>query len=305
MTTDTNKISNKNKNFSPLLIFLAGMLWGSMGLFVRRLSVYGFTTPDILLIRVSLPLVLLLVYMLIFSRDSLKVKIRDLWCFVGTGILSLLFFNYCYFRAMSITDLSVAAVLLYTAPAFVMVMSFFLFKESFTGRKVIALVLTFIGCVFVTGLVGGVQEVSAKGILFGLGAGFGYALYSIFGRYAIMRGYGSLTITFYTFLFSFIGSCFIASPVEVCAGVSANPGVILWAVGIGIFCTILPYILYTAGLANVENGKASIIASIEPITATVLGALIFGETLDVFGVIGIALVLGGILLCNTGSKSRG
>lgn len=97
------------------------------------------------------------------------------------------------------TSLSVAAVLLYTAPAFVMVLSYLLFHEKFTVRKSIALVLTFVGCVFVTGIIGSSQTLSGKGILIGIGAGFGYALYSIFGRFALKKGYDSFTISFYTF----------------------------------------------------------------------------------------------------------
>lgn len=92
-------------------------------------------------------------------------------------------FTYCYFRTMQTTSLSVAAVLLYTAPIMVTIMSVPLFKEKLTASKVAACVLAFTGCIFVTGLLGNAQAVSASGILTGLLSGFGYALYSIFGRF--------------------------------------------------------------------------------------------------------------------------
>ena len=55
---------------------------------------------------------------LIFIKDKnlFKIKLRDLWCFAGTGLLSIVFFNLCYFKEITITSLSVAAILLYTAP---------------------------------------------------------------------------------------------------------------------------------------------------------------------------------------------
>ena len=90
--------------------------------------------------------------MIFFRRELLRIRLRDLWCFLGTGIGSIVFFNYCYFKTISLTSMSVAAVLLYTAPAIVMVLSRILFGERFTVRKVTALVMTFVGCIFVTGI---------------------------------------------------------------------------------------------------------------------------------------------------------
>ena len=173
-----------------------------MGLLVRPLNEIGLVTMDICFLRGFVTFVVMLAGLLLFDRDSLKIRLRDIWCFIGTGTLSVTFFNFCYFRTITLTSLSVAAVLLYTAPAFVMVMSFFLFKESMTKKKVIALIVAFIGCILVSGVITGGGDLNARGILVGLGAGFGYALYSIFGRYALQRGYNSLTITFYTFLFA-------------------------------------------------------------------------------------------------------
>ncbi len=137
----------------------------------------------------------------------MRVRLRDFWCFLGTGIGSIVFFNYCYFTAVRMMSLAAAAVLLYTAPAFVMLMSAVLFREKMTGRRVLSVLLTFAGCAFVTGFAG--SGISASGILVGLGAGFGYALYTIFGHYAIERGYDSLTITFYTFLVAAVTSLFM------------------------------------------------------------------------------------------------
>ena len=97
----------------------------------------------------------LLVYLLFFHRDMLRIHIKDLWCFIGTGVASITFFNYCYFKAVITTSLSVAAVLLYTAPAIVMILSAMLFGEALNIKKVVAIVMTFAGCVLVTGVLSG------------------------------------------------------------------------------------------------------------------------------------------------------
>lgn len=100
---------------------------------------------------------------------------------------------------MQQTSLAVAALLLYTAPVFVMLMSLLCFGEAFTRTKALALLLTFSGCACVTGVFGSSLTLTLSGLLYGLGSGFGYALYSIFGKYAV-RKYSSLTITAYTFI---------------------------------------------------------------------------------------------------------
>lgn len=118
---------------------------------------------------------------------------------------------------MQEASLSVMAVLLYTSPAFIVLLSVLLFRETLTRQKLLALVLTFAGCCLVSGLGSG-SAVSMKGLLLGLGSGFFYALYSIFSHYAIERGYGSWTITFYTFLFCLLASAPLAPLGSDCAG---------------------------------------------------------------------------------------
>lgn len=292
------------KRFATLLIILAGMLWGSMGLFVRRLNSVGLASMQIVQLRALAACIVLLILLLVRDRRSLMIRIKDIWCFLGTGICSILFFNFCYFTAIEIASLSMAAVLLYTSPIWVMVFSRFLFGEKFTARKILALAMTFIGCALVTGIADAGGMASPVGILAGLGAGLGYALYSIFGRYALERGYSSLTITFYTFLIAFVGSLFLTDIREVLPVAFGNGEVSLVSVGLGIFCTVLPFLFYTIGLAGVDNGKASIYASVEPVTATVLGVLVYSETMTAGSLIGVVLVIAALVLCSRSSDPR-
>jgi len=297
---------NGIRKLAPFLILISGCLWGSMGLFVRKLTAAGLTSLDIVGMRAFVTVILMGIILLLFDRKMFRIRIRDIWCFIGTGICSIILFNYCYFSAIMMTSLSVAAVLLYTAPAFVMLMSFFLFGEKMNKNKWIALLMTFVGCVLVTGLTGTGQmgALSVKGIVVGLGAGFGYALYSIFSRYAIGRGYHSLGITFYTFLFATIGSLPLISFKTLGTYLSIESTNIWFILLFGLVSTVLPYLVYTAGLEYVENGQASIIASIEPVVATMFGIFVFKEKMTMSNVFGMILVLGAIVLCNLNSKKK-
>lgn len=286
------------KKIAPLLVLLAGTLWGCMGIYVRALNAAGLFTMNIVFLRALLTSSLLGIGLLIFNRSMLKIRLKDLWCLIGNGICSIVFFNFCYFKAITVTSLSVACILLYTAPIIIIILSFFLFKEQFTKRKMIALVMTFTGCVLVTGVLTDAGNVTAHGILLGLGAGLGYALYSIFTRFALDRGYHTLTITFYTFLFAAVGAAFLTPAKEAIGIAIGNPKAGLVCLLLALLATIIPYLTYTLGLKHMDTGKAGIIASIEPVAATFIGVILYGEALTVTGFAGMVIVLVALAICS-------
>ena len=169
------------------------------------------------------------------------------------------------------------------------------------GKKVLALLLAFGGCVMVSG-VGADTAFSWKGIALGLGSGFFYALYSIFGRYAINRGYGAWTMTFYTFLFCSIGCAFLSNWQVIGTTLAADTGNILWVLGLGFVTAFLPYVLYSMGLERMESSKASILASVEPVVSALFGVFVFHERLSPWGILGIAMVLCAIIVLNVKKK---
>ena len=291
------------KKIAPFLVLMAGILWGIIGIFVRRLNALGFESMDIVILRAITTVILLGLFLLIYDRKKLVIKLKDVWCFIGTGILSVVFFNFCYFKAITMTSLSVAAILLYTAPAIVMVLSALIFNEKITKIKTISLVFTFIGCIMVTGIISDMQTINVQGIFMGLGAGLGYALYSIFSRFALERGYHSLTITFYTFLFALVGTIPFSNYPRIIRICGSDMRIIVFGLLFGFISTVLPYITYTRGLQEMENSRASIIASIEPVTATLLGVIAFGEKLSVLELLGVVLVLGAIVMNNLLGKN--
>ena len=115
------------KTKAYLYIISAAVCWGLIGLFVRTLAAQGFSSMQIVALRSLAAAICVTLPLLQSGSAALRIRLRDLWLFVGTGICSLVFFNYCYFNAMQQTSLAVAALLLYTAPVFVMLMSLLCF----------------------------------------------------------------------------------------------------------------------------------------------------------------------------------
>ena len=292
------------KKLSVIYVLIAGIMWGLIGLFVRGLDNYSFGSMEIVFFRALSGTFLMGMFLLFYNRNLFKIKIKDIWCFVGTGIISLTFFNICYFKTISMTSLAVAAILLYTAPSIVMILSLYIFKERMTVRKIISVIMAFVGCVFVTGVLSSDSVINPAGILLGLGSGFGYALYSIFARFALNKGYHSFTVTFYTLLMSGIGTVAFFEPGHMVNITKSNPSFILVLLLFGLVSTVLPYIFYTLGLSGMEAGKASIIASIEPVTATLLGITVFGESMSFMSLCGALIVLASIVIVNINAPQR-
>lgn len=283
-----------------IFVIIGALMWGTMGIFSRYFNSIGLGSLEIALVRIGVGFLFVASYLALFQRDKLKIKLRDIWCFVGTGICSLLLFSCCYFRAIEELTLSAAGVLLYTAPIFVMLLSIPLFKEKLTWKKTVALALAFAGCVMISGIGG---EINAFGVLMGVLSGFFYGLYSIFGRYAIERGYDSWTMVFYTFLFCIIGCLALSDiPLVLSAVSSAPPGVWFYLVGIGLLTGFLPYLFYSKGLECMESSRASILAFVEPVGGTIVGMIVFSEFPNIFGVTGILLVLSAIVVLSYKKK---
>lgn len=186
--------------------------------------------------------------------------------------------------------------MLYTAPCFVILFSALLFKEKLTGQKLAAMLLAFAGCCLVSGIGGG-TTITPIGLLLGLASGVCYALYSIFSRFALNRGYSSLTINFYSCLLATIGAT-VAGGTEYLNIITASAPNLGFAFATGLVTCFLPYLLYTRGLEGLENGKASIMASVEPVVATIVGVVIYKEALTAMSAAGIVLVLAAIVLLN-------
>ncbi len=276
-------------------ILAAAVLWGVIGLWNRRLMSAGLSPLSIVLVRNLGGCILLTAFFAFRDRSVFQVERRHLKYFFGTGVASVVLFTVCYFSCQRLCSLAVASILLYTAPSFVVVLSAVLWKEPVTGKKLLALFLTLAGCACVCGVFGGGLSVTTPGILLGLGAGFFYALYSIFGRYALAH-YGAMTVTVWTFLFAGTASLAFLRPAELSGAFAQNPGLLLTALALAIFSTAVPYILYTWGLAETEPGRASILASLEPVAASLTGVLVFGEPMGALTVLGILCVLAGVYI---------
>lgn len=293
---------NQKKGY--LYILIAGCLWGTIGLFVNLLSGFGAGTGMMVFLRLATGTVLIAAVMLAMGGGRLfRIDRRGLLICACLGIVCQALFNYAYTSAIGMVGVATGAVLLYTSPIFVCIMSRIFFKEGITGQKILGLVINIAGCVLtITGGDLTSMEFSVKGVCLGVAAGFLYSLLTIVGTLA--KDYDSTTVTFYSFLFGAAAMAVTVRPWET-IGSLCSPMFILVTLGYGLFSTVGAYVFYMKGLScNLETAKVPVIASVETIVAAVIGIALFSETAGLWKLAGIALVLCSIAVMNVRKGAR-
>ena len=284
------------------LIIAAGALWGTMGIFVRSLGAYGFDSIQISALRLCAAALCFLLLLLARRGRGFRLQLRDLPLFLGLGVGSVGLMTCCYFAAIRMMTMSEAAILLYTSPIWVVLMSALFFHERVTRRKLLALALAVSGCALVSGLGG--RALKPVGILVGIGSGIAYGLYSILGSVALRR-YPPETVSAYTFFIAAIAVLLISRPAELVqkfAAADGLAGLILLTLATGAVTAFVPFLIYTIGLNRVQASHAAILATVEPLVATVLGIIVYHEALRTATVLGILCIFGAILALNEGGK---
>ena len=338
----THKIPSSHlRTFAPIFVVLAAIFWGILVVFVRAFGQADFKSMEIVTLRVYSSAIFGWVFLLLFDRRSQRsaatntttpdkqeapakttatptphhFRLRDSWCFIGTGLVSIVFFSYCYFRNVEESSAAVAAILMYTSPIFVTLLSAIFFKEKLTTTKLLALLLAIIGCALVSGIASGIGTTSSPGaggiigpsflgIALGLGSGIGYALYSIFGRFALDKGYSPFMVTAMTFTFACVGVLPFIDIIGLVTRLITEPKYILLALVMGLVGSCTPFALYTLGLRYMEASKAAILATLEPIVTALVGTFFYKEPIDIFVIVGIAMVLVAGILCSANPQDK-
>ncbi|MCY6958679.1 DMT family transporter [Clostridium brassicae] len=286
-----------------LLALIAGISWGFLGVFVKLLNNLGFESMTISAFRPTIGIIFYIIVTLIKDPQCFKTDLKGILFFACYGIFALdgMFISSSY--AVKYTGVATASVLLFINPIIVVILSYFVFKEKFTLKKFIALTLTLIGCCLVVKAYDSTAfKVNFIGIVWGIISGLTVAVQNILGKIAVKK-YSQKTFLVYTFLFGAIFLWFFIPPWTLVKSIE-NTNSLIAILGLGLFATILPNESILRALKYVESGKVSIIASIEPLVASVLAFVIFGELFEIPQLIGMALIISSILLIQLKDKEN-
>lgn len=286
-------------------IFITGCLWGTIGLFVNLMEAQGSSSSYTSFLRLLFGALFLAIITLIFDGPkAFLVGRRTLLSCVLLGMVCQGTFNIFYSMSISMNGMTVGSVLLYTAPIFTSLASMLLFREKLDLMKKIALLVNVAGCALTaTGGNFSAASLAPLGILVGVGAGFTYAMTAVFGKIAMQEKSSPFAVATYNLFF---GCIFIALARRPWTTVETpfNRRLLLLGLLFGLIATALAYAFYFSGLSGItQTSKVPVIASIEPVVATLIGLFAFSENLTPVKVIGIILVLFSILLFSRNSPS--
>lgn len=280
-------------------VFIAGMFWGTTGLFMELLAAVGAGNSLVSLLRVgSAALIMVPVVWKNCGLKAFRINGKTLLMCAAMGFTAHTLFNICYTAAVGSVGVATAAVLLYASLFFVCVLSRIFFREMITKYKVLALTVNIIGCILtVTGGDLGVLSFMLYGTVMGLLAALGYSTVPIFGK--ITTGHTHpYVITFYNFFF---GALFLL-PFLANEGPSTmqlSVEILVLGFGCGLMSAVIPYMLFMTGLSKpIEASKVNVIASMEVVVAALIGVGVFHEFMNGWKLVGMALVLSSILIMN-------
>mgnify|MGYP000879242237 CR=1 FL=1 len=273
-----------------LLIIAAALLWGNIGPFSRLAFSQGVAPMEVAFWRAVLAWLLFGTHALL--RRELRIRRRDSAHLAIFALMGVSVFYGSYQVAVNRGGAALAAVLLYTGPAWVAVLARMVFKEAMTPVKLLALGLTLTGVLGVSA--GSSDQVLEGGLdLMAIGAGllsgFCYSLYYIYGKYFSGR-YSSPNLFLYMLP---IGALSLFPLVDFGP---KTPTAWLSLVALAFFCTYGAYYCYYLGLKYLEASRAAITATLEPVVAAVVAYLWWGEYFTALGYAGSALILAAVVL---------
>jgi DME family drug/metabolite transporter len=286
----------RDRLLGALAVVAAASIWGTLGLFAKILYAQGVSFESLVAVRASVGWAAVLLFVLATGgASSLRVSGRDLTFLVPLGLVGIGFFYLLYFYTVRVSTVGTAAILLYSSPAFVVVLARLFLKEALNVAKVLALFLAIGGIFLVAGAYDPANlEVSPKVLLAGLLSGLTYGMYSIFGRPVAGRLYPSVILSYALFFGATLLVVSALPTLDTLAGLPAGSYALLFM--LAVVHTTLAFALYTFGLGRLGASRAAIVATVEPIVAGALGAVLLGEDLTLTKVIGAGLVISGAAL---------
>lgn len=283
-----------------ICVILAAVCWGCIGLVTRPLGDLGLSSMQITIVRMICTTIFMGGFLLIKDKSLFKISVASLPVFLiaGANFFGLTFFYLSAIRENN--SAPVAAMLLYTNPVWLTLFSRVLFKERVSILKLLSLAGAMAGCALL--LLTQELSVSPLGILYGLLAGLSQALYSVFGK-LLSKDNRAETNTFYTFLFSTLVALPFIDIAQVSSVTQNHLSVCLCLFSVLVIgLTILPYTVYIIGLKKVPVSVAGLLCILEPVVASVAGICFFGDPINTWGVIGIAIVVVSLLLIEFDNK---
>jgi drug/metabolite transporter (DMT)-like permease len=276
--------------------------FATLGILTKWAFDHGAEPISLLAVRFAAAAVVMGAAQAVRDPGALRVTRGDLLRFLGLSLTGYGAASLCYAFAVREIGASVTTVLLYTYPAMVSIIGWLFLKETFPLKRVSAVLMSFLGCAMVAGIFTSGSSVTARGLLLGMGAALGYAVFNVLS-YRTLGRTPRLTIMAYTFAFSAIALGAVAAA-NGTLGTVARWDAYAWGsialmVAVPTFAAVM---LYLGGIARMGAAQAAVVSTLELPFTVVFAALAFPtQLLAPLQLLGAAIVLGGVVMAEWGS----
>ena len=288
----------KNDNTGMLSTFVGGTLWGINGVMGNYLFLNkNVTTPWLIPYRLILAGFLLLGY-LYYKKESKIFDIlknpKDLLQIVLFGLIGMLGTQYTYFSAIQFSNAAIATVLTYFGPTLVLIYMCLREKRKPLKYEIVSICLSSFG-VFLLATHGDITslQISFKALVWGILSALSVVFYTVQPE-SLLKKYGASIVVAWGMMIGGIFIAFVTKPWNI--NVTFDFITFLVLMLIIVFGTIIAFILYLTGVNIIGPTKASIIACIEPVAATICAILFLGVTFDFLDVIGFLCIISTIFI---------
>ena len=270
--------------------------FGTLAIFGNLMYESGAQPLQVLVWRFTSAALLLGAYVSMRRPGSLSVDRRTLFGFVRLSMLGYGAASLCFFFALRHADASVVAILLYTYPALVVVFEAARDRVLPGPARLVAVALTFAGCIFVVDPFAGRLSVEPLGIVLGLGSGLGYASFSLMSH-RLMRTHPRGVIMTYLFGFTAVLAALAALVTGSSLSTSSWDGrAWMLLAGLVLVPTFAAVILYLRAVQSLGASQAALLSTFEPVFTLVLAVVVLHESLSAWQWIGASLVVLGVIL---------
>ncbi|WP_419878382.1 EamA family transporter [Brevibacillus centrosporus] len=280
-----------------LLVFVSAAAFGVMTIFAVFAYGAGVSVSTLLFLRFLFASAIFF-GLILWKKESVRVNKKQLLSLFLLGGILYTMQSLSFFSAVQYIPTSMAALLLYTFPAFVAILSFFVEKEKLRKKTIIAMAISFVGLAMVLGLSFG--EIHPLGVFLALAAAIFYSVYIIVGN-RVVKGLSPYVTCAYITLFACFSTFLVA---QKDGGIDLSFDVQGWfaLAGIVVFSTVVAISTFFRALQLISSTKASVLSTFEPVVTFAASALLLGESFTWLQLVGGAAVLGGAVLIVSGKE---
>jgi drug/metabolite transporter (DMT)-like permease len=276
-------------------VMAAAIMWASSGTVGKALFMGGMSPIVLVQTRVTLASLILIMTLALWRPSLLKINARDLGYFLLFGGVFMALMQLSYFLAISHIQVAAAILVQYLAPVLVALYSMLFWHERVSFLKVLALVLSLVGCYLVVGGYNlSLLHMNRLGIAWALLSAVSFASSTLLGEKGMHR-YNPWTVLFYGLLFSALTLNVVHSPLSALSQ-SYTKGQWTAVLYIVIVGTLLPFGLYLIGVNYIRSTRTIITATLEPIAAAFMAFFALHESLSPFQIAGGLSVIAAIVM---------